>query len=131
LVGLELALCLSMFGRSTVVIETAEKIADGGNMLHMQALMLQLKRYGVSVLTGTRTTAIGDRGVSCEKGNDTFFVDADTTIYAVGRKPLWDEVDALRCAAPLLRVVGDAHTPKNMAAAVEAAYYTAIDIGRF
>jgi 2,4-dienoyl-CoA reductase-like NADH-dependent reductase (Old Yellow Enzyme family)/thioredoxin reductase len=130
LVGLELALYLAMTGRDLVVVEAAEAIADGGNMLHAQALMLQLKRCGVSVMPGLRVTAIADGGVSCEKGRDALFVDADTTIYAVGRKPLWDAAYDLRFAAPLLRIVGDAHTPGNMAAAVETAHCAAINLGR-
>ena len=53
LVGLELALYLSLLGRTAEVVEAADAISDGGNMLHANALTLQLKDKGIPVSLNT------------------------------------------------------------------------------
>ena len=55
---------------------------------------------------------------------------ADTVIYAVGQRPLWEEAAALRGVVPEFHQIGDCVMPKNIHEATRAAYYTARDLGR-
>ena len=49
-------------------------------------------------------------------------------ICAIGQRSRSDAADALRDAAPFVRVVGDAVRPSNITTAVYEAYHAALDI---
>ena len=66
-------------------------------------------------------------GADAEEGNKKLF-EADTVIYAVGQRPLRDEVDALRFCAPDFHKIGDCLTPKNIHQATGMAFTVARDI---
>ena len=62
-----------------------------------------------------------------KEGNKTLF-EADTVIYATGRRPLRDEADAFRFCAPEFHQIGDCLTPKNIQQATAMAFTVARDI---
>ncbi|MBR3004219.1 MAG: FAD-dependent oxidoreductase [Lachnospiraceae bacterium] len=151
LVGMELAIFLSMLGSKCTVIEMLPDLNAGGNNLHALAIHGQLKKYGIHATTGTKALEITDKGVLCEylgtKPNDKFMYDmpkyypdaesgthlyeADTVIYAVGQRPLREESDALRECAPEYYSIGDCIVPKDIWTATTNAYYIARDLGRY
>lgn len=151
LVGLELSIYLSMLGKHCTVIEMMPALNDGGNNLHGLAISTQLKNYGIHVSTSTKALEINDKGVLCEFtgaepkpgfrfGMPTYYADgeegtklyeADTVIYSVGQRPLWDDCNALRDCAPEFYQLGDCVTPKNIWQATSTAHYVARDLGRF
>ncbi|MDR1589714.1 MAG: FAD-dependent oxidoreductase [Oscillospiraceae bacterium] len=126
LVGTELAIFLAELGRSVAVVELMPALSDGGNQLHGLALDVKLREMGVELALGTRTLEIGGDGVLAQ-GPDSARVTfaADTVIYAVGQRPLWDEADALRFLAPEFHQIGDCLTPRNIREATKAAYFIA------
>ena len=150
LVGLELAVWLSSLGRQVTVVEMMPDLNDGGNVLHGLALTGQLKKYGVAVSPATLALEITDKGVRCRYtgaephpgfrfGTGTFYpaadsgetvFPADTVVYAVGQRPLWEEADSLRGVVPEFHQIGDCVMPKNIHEATRTAYYTARDLGR-
>lgn len=130
LVGLELAMYLSLLGKTAGVIEMTDQVNDGGNMLHSNALMIQLKDRQIAVDFNTAASEITDKGVLSRTEDGDKFYEADTVIYAVGQKPLQDEALALQFGAPEFYMVGDCVTPANIAAATGQAYQIAINIGR-
>ena len=130
LVGCELAIHLSLNGRNVTILEMQPQPNFGGNDLHGQAVMEQLRIRGIQLHTNTAAREIGDHKViACSNGEEAAF-DADTIIYAVGQAPLRDEVEALRFCAPEFYVVGDCSRPANIQQATTQAYYAARDIGR-
>ncbi len=151
LVGMELAIFLSMQGRKCTIIEMQPDVNDGGNMLQGLAIWTQFQQYGIHVSTSTKAVEINDKGVLCEftgvkpapgfrfgmpaltpDGEEgTKFYEADTVIYAVGQKPLREEAEAFRFQAPEYYQVGDCIVPKDIWTATSGAYYIARDIGRF
>ncbi|MBQ9814210.1 MAG: FAD-dependent oxidoreductase [Lachnospiraceae bacterium] len=151
LVGMELAIFLSMLGSKCTVIEMLPDLNAGGNNLHALAIHGQLKKYGIHATTGTKALEITDKGVLCEylgtKPSDKFMYDmpkyypdaesgthlyeADTVIYAVGQRPLREESDALRECAPEYYSIGDCIVPKDIWTATTNAYYIARDLGRY
>ncbi len=62
-----------------------------------------------------------------EVGSRKLF-EADTVIYAVGRRPLHAEADALRFCAPEFQQIGDCFVPRNMLQATRMAFAVARDI---
>ena len=151
LVGMELAIFLSMKGSNCTIIEMLPDLNTGGNNLHALAISGQMKKYGIHASTGTKALEITDKGVLCEytgatpserfifdmpkvypdAENGTHLYEADTVIYAVGQKPLMEESEALRSCAPEFYAIGDCIVPKDIWTATTNAYYIARDLGRY
>jgi 2,4-dienoyl-CoA reductase-like NADH-dependent reductase (Old Yellow Enzyme family)/NADPH-dependent 2,4-dienoyl-CoA reductase/sulfur reductase-like enzyme len=131
LVGLELALYLNMLGKNVCVVELTEQINDGGNMLHANALMLELNKREIDVNFRMKAKEIKEEGLLCDAGDGEKLFAADTVIYAVGQKPLQEEALALRFCAPEFHMIGDCIATKNIGNATSMAYETALNIGRF
>ena len=151
LVGMELAIFLSMLGRKCTVVEMLPDLNAGGNNLHALAVYWQLRKYGIHATTGTKALEITDRGVLCEYvgttpseksvfdmpkiypdgQSGTHLYEADTVVYAVGQRPLTAEAVALRDCAPEFAAIGDCVVSKDIWTATRTAYYIARDIGRY
>jgi 2,4-dienoyl-CoA reductase-like NADH-dependent reductase (Old Yellow Enzyme family) len=63
LVGIELAIFLAGLGRKPTILEMAETLNDGGNPLHGLALINEMKKCDIEVLTCTRAEEIDQKGV--------------------------------------------------------------------
>ncbi|MBQ8831798.1 MAG: FAD-dependent oxidoreductase [Oscillospiraceae bacterium] len=126
LVGCELGIHLAMRGHNITILEMAAEPNFAGNKLHGEAVTAKLKEMGIKLLTSTKALEITKNGVVSEKGLHT----ADTVIYAVGQRALYEEVDKLRFCAPEFYSVGDCNLPANIAKATKEGYYAARDIGR-
>ena len=75
---------------------------------------------------------ISDKGVLCEtKDGEKPFFEADTVVYAVGQRPLQNEALAFANIAPEFHILGDCVKQANIAAATNAAFTVARNIGRF
>ena len=131
LVGLELALYLTMLGRTASVIELSDHVSDGGNILHMQGLQLELENHGIDVHLNTRPLDISAGGVQCKTPEGDRLFEADTVIYAIGQTPMREEALALRFAAPEFHMLGDCVAPNNIVNATNGAYSMALNIGRY
>ncbi len=131
LVGLELALFLAGMGKKITVIEMLDHVSDGGNFLHMEGLLIEIKNAGVELHLSTRADKITEEGVYCtsEKGEEFFA--GDSVIYAVGMRPNRDAAEALRFCAPEFYMIGDCITPKNITNATSMAFEISNSIGRF
>ena len=129
LVGMELAIYLSMMGKSAVIVEMMDKVNDGGNMHHMKALWVELNRYGVSVNLSAKAIEIDSTGVLCETADGSRHFAGDTVIYAVGQRPLSEETYSLAGCAPEFYPIGDCIRPENIMNATSMAYMVARSIG--
>jgi len=126
LVGCELGIHLSILGHEVTILEMASEPNFAGNKLHGEAVTAKLKELKIKLLTNTKALEITDAGVVSEKGLHP----ADTVIYAVGQRALYEEVDELRFCAPEFYSVGDCNLPANIAKATKEGYYAARNIGR-
>ena len=130
LVGIELGIFLTMLGREVGLIEMLPDLNDGGNMVHMNNLRVQIQQRKIGVALGTRALAIRPDGVEAEDAEGKRVFPADTVIYAVGQRPLSDEAIALSACAPEFYLVGDCVSARSILAATTEAYNAARDIGR-
>jgi 2,4-dienoyl-CoA reductase-like NADH-dependent reductase (Old Yellow Enzyme family)/thioredoxin reductase len=128
LVGIELAIYLAGLGREVTVVEMLPMLNNGGNILHQNALDVEIKAKGIRLALGTRVTKIDEGGVTGEKGGKMEHFAADTVICAVGQTPLWEEADALRFCAPEFYALGDCVTPKNIMQATAMADAIAMNL---
>ncbi|MCR5845131.1 MAG: FAD-dependent oxidoreductase [bacterium] len=130
LVGIELGLFLADLGRKITLVEMLPDFNDGGNMVHMNSLRLQIPAKDLDVHLSTRAKEIRLDGVLAECSGEDVFFPADTVVYAVGQRPLSEEALALNDCAPEFYAVGDCLGARNILAATSAAYQAALDAGR-
>ena len=130
LVGCELAIYLASLGREVTVMEMAPALNDGGNILHGQAIGIELDRLGVKRLLSTAASEINESGLTGIRGEERISVPADTVIYAAGLRPKRVKALELALCAPEFYQIGDCNVAANIHQATNAAYFTALEIGR-
>ena len=130
LVGMELAIYLSILGRKATIVEMLDKVNDGGNYQHMKAVWVELNKYGVELKLSAKAVEIDGGGVLCETAEGVRRYDSDTVIYAVGQKPLSEEAFSVSQCAPEFYPVGDCVRPENIMNATSMAYMVARSIGK-
>ena len=151
LVGLELAVFMAMSGREVTVIEMQPELNDGGNNMHGLALGGEIEKYGIKISVASKAVEINENGVSVEFTGEPLppkkaspfnlpqyqpiavtgglLFEADTVVYAIGQKPLWDEALSLRKCAPEFHQIGDCVAPRNIMNATHTGFTAAYDIG--
>lgn len=129
LVGQELGIYLAREGRDVTILEMRDTPDPGENRLHVRALGYQLKDDGVKLELSTKALAITEKGVRAESADGERFYEADTVIYAVGQKPLWEQADALRFVAKEFHQIGDCLSPRTIRAATSEAFHISRDLG--
>ena len=105
-------------------------LAIDANIRHRPILLAEVERAGVDVNLNARGVRVEKRGglVVADGKGEEHLVPGDTVICAIGQRSRSDAADALRDAAPFVRVVGDAVRPSNITTAVYEAYHAALDI---
>ncbi|MCL2126447.1 MAG: NAD(P)/FAD-dependent oxidoreductase [Oscillospiraceae bacterium] len=154
-VGTELAIYLkSCFGIDVEIVEMGGEISDGGNDHHMWTIEDMLEQHEIPLHFHTKAVRIDDAGVVCEgpggtspggevgSGNDRGVSDgadargsevvfrADTVIYAVGMRPLWDDALVFEKCAGAFHMVGECRKAANILFATSSAFVAARHIGR-
>ncbi len=130
LVGIELGVFLSGLGREVTLMELLPDLSDGGNMVHMNALRVQIREKNIRLALSTKAKELRRDGVLAEREGEELFFPADTVVYAVGQRSLSEEALALSTCASEFYMVGDCVAAKNIMAATTAAYQAAKDVGR-
>lgn len=121
LVGVELAIHLAGSGRQVTVVEMLPVLNNGGNILHQNALDVEIWERRISLQLGTRVLRVESDCVIGQKDGNVLQLPADTVICAMGQQPLREEAEALRFCAPEFYVLGDCVTPKNILQATSMA----------
>ena len=127
LVGTELSVYMSMLGHECTVLEMADKLTFGGNILQGNALNLQFKKYDIKVLTGTKAVEVTDKGVIAVNADGEKLYEADTVVTAMGMKALMNEALALSSCAPEFYIAGDCKVPRSIREANWEGYQSAVD----
>jgi 2,4-dienoyl-CoA reductase-like NADH-dependent reductase (Old Yellow Enzyme family)/thioredoxin reductase len=130
LVGMELAIYLSMLGKKVAIIEMLDAKNDGDNFQHMKGVNIQLQKYGIDISLSTKAVEITGTGILCLKAGEKVMFPADTVIYATGQRALQEEAAALYNCAPEFYLLGDCTAAGTIKNATKTAYVTARNIGR-
>jgi NADPH-dependent 2,4-dienoyl-CoA reductase/sulfur reductase-like enzyme len=133
LAGVELAIYLSRLGREADVIEMADRIGDGGNFLHVKALMNEIRKLpGLTLNFNLKAAEITPSSVICETaGGERREFQADAVVSAVGASPRRDEAVALHACAPYFHIIGDCGGSGNLTTALIGALSAARGVGRY
>ena len=129
LVGLELGLHLIKMGKDVEVVEMADKLNCGDNMVHEMGVLLEIKRTGLKTHTSTKALKIEANGVLCESPDGERFFEADNVIIAAGMKGRKEEAIAFAQAAPFFYQIGDCLAVKNIAEANRLGFQAAMELG--
>ena len=132
MVGIEFAIYMAMLGRKVKIVEMADRMNDGGNFLLGSCQEVELQKQGIALHLNTKAVEISEKGVLCEtRDGEKPFFEADSVIYAVGQRPLQNEALTFANIAPEFHILGDCVKQANIAAATNAAFTIARNIGRF
>ena len=129
LTGCECAINQVRLGRRAHIVEMRDGLAIDANIRHRPILLAEVERAGIDVNLNARGVRVERGGLAVADGEGKeHLVPGDTVICAIGQRSRSDAADALRDAAPFVRVVGDAVRPSNITTAVYEAYHAAFDI---
>ncbi len=129
LAGCECAVHLGMEGKRVHLVEMRPELAPDANVRHRPLLLKEIDKYVTAVHTGCKGLEVRPDGVLCETtAGEQVLVPGTTVICALGQRSRTDLVDALRDAAPFVRVIGDAAKVSTITNAVYWGYHAALDI---
>jgi 2,4-dienoyl-CoA reductase-like NADH-dependent reductase (Old Yellow Enzyme family)/thioredoxin reductase len=131
LVGVELAIFMAQEGRKVTIIEAEKELSLGNPSPHFGALQNKISELDIRVLTSAKVERITESGVAVQTGEGAQEITSDTVVYAVGQKPLREDVMALSRFSREFYAIGDCVAPKNILEATQAAWTIARTIGRF
>lgn len=86
-IGLEMASYYQMTGTEVTVVEMMDHIAGACDRDLAQLLYKNYVRQGMKFQLGARVSRVEDGGVVCQRGTETFKVEADKVLLAIGRAP--------------------------------------------
>ena len=129
LVGTELGIYLASLGRKVAIIEMLGEINHGGNFLHVLALNVEIKRYGIEISFETKAMEITPEGVLCQGPGGERRISADTVVNATGQRSEWEAAFGLSLSAPEFYIIGDNVAPKSISNATSMAHSVARNIG--
>ena len=128
LAGCECAVHLGMEGKRVHLVEMRDELAPDANVRHRPLLLKEIDKY-VTVHTGCKGLEVRPDGVLCEdKEGKEVLIPGTTVICALGQRSRSDLAEALRDAAPFVRVIGDAAKVSTITNAVYWGYHAALDI---
>lgn len=128
LAGCECAIHLGQEGKHVEIVEMRNALAPDANVRHRPLLLQQIAKY-VTVHTGYKGLEVTKDGILCENSDGkTVLVPGKTVICALGQRSRTDVVDALKDAAPFVRVIGDAAKVSTITNAVYWGHWAALDI---
>ena len=129
LVGIELGIYLKNMGKDVEIVEMADKLNCGDNMVHEMGVNVEIDRIGLPVHTSTKALKIAKDGVACQNADGEIFFPADHVVIAAGMKGRQEEAASFAQSAPLFYQVGDCLAVKNIYEANRLGYNAAMELG--
>ena len=126
--GCECALAMAQRGKKVHLIGRRDVLARDANIRNRPILLAELEAAGVDEVVGVAAKRVTAAGVVVDAAEGERAISADTVICATGQQSRTEAVDALRDAAPFVRIVGDAVRPASITMAVNEAWHAAMDI---
>lgn len=126
LMGCEEALNLAQKGKKVTVIEMRPDVVIDGAYLYREALLIQMAKWPINIVTNNKCKAINNKGViALDKDGNEVQYEGDTIIVAIGLRSKSSEVDSLRDYSIEFYNIGDSLKPRKVLDAVRSGY----DIG--
>lgn len=126
-VGCETALYLADQGKKVTILEMLPELDIEDAPLRRMALLMELRKSGVTTITGQACSRITDDGVWArdKEGNETL-LPADTVLTATGMRGNTAAVDELEPCCPEFIPIGDCQKARKVTDAVREGYFAAL-----
>ena len=124
-----LGIYLKNLGKEVDVVEMAEKLNFGDNLVHEMGVEVEINRIKLPTHTSMKALKIDANGVVCQGKEGEVFFPADHVVIAAGMKGRQEEAAAFAQAAPLFYQVGDCLAVKNIAEANRLGFQAAMELG--
>lgn len=128
LTGCECALLMASKGKKVHLVEMRDGLAIDANIRHRPILLAQIEEASVDVALNACAQAVTADGVTVAQDGAERLIAGDTVVCAIGQRSRTAAADALRDAAPFVRIIGDAKRPSNITNAVYEGFHAALDI---
>lgn len=128
LTGCECALLMAGKGKKVHLVEMRDGLAIDANIRHRPILLAQIEEAGVDVALDACAQAVTADGVTVAQDGAERLIAGDTVVCAIGQRSRTAAAEALRDAAPFVRIIGDARRPSNITNAVYEGFHAALDI---
>ncbi len=126
-IGCETADLLTEKGKSVTIVETLGEPLQRMKEIPKQELLKRLENKNVTILTGTKVTAIETGKVTIDTGNGIRKeLSADSVIFSTGSVSADSLAETLKGLVEEVYVVGDAKEPANLGAALRSATAVAL-----
>jgi 2,4-dienoyl-CoA reductase (NADPH2) len=104
--------------KKITVLEMLEKVGQDIGPTTRWALIQDLSRLGVNMVTEARAEEIADNGVLVERAGKKAWIQADTVVLAAGAKPVNFLYEQVKSRFKEVYLIGDAKSPRNALEAV-------------
>jgi len=114
--------------REVTVLEMTKKAGQDIGGSTRWTIMAELRRLGVTLLTGARATAVTVQGVEVDRAQGREQLPADTVVIAVGAASENRLTHALDGLEAEVFTIGDAKEPRNALEAIREGFFTGLRI---
>ena len=129
LVGCETGLHLAKSGHKVTVVEMLARAANESYGMYREALLLEMQKAGMRIITSAKCTEIARSGVQIEREDATQeWFEADAVVYALGMRPsATDDLQTALGSIPYVKI-GDCARAAKVDAAIKEGFLAAMDI---
>jgi 2,4-dienoyl-CoA reductase (NADPH2) len=114
--------------KHVTVVEMMKRAGEDIGSSTRWTVMMELRRLGVTILTGATAVRIRPEGVEIEKGQKRDLLPAESVVIAAGAEPENSLVDELVDLVPEIYTLGDAKAPRNALEAIKEGFLTGLKI---
>jgi 2,4-dienoyl-CoA reductase (NADPH2) len=114
--------------KHVTVVEMMKRAGEDIGSSTRWTVMMELRRLGVTILTGATAVGIRPEGVEIEKGQKRDLLPADSVVIAAGAEPENLLVDEMVNLVPEIYTIGDAKAPRNALEAIKEGFLTGLRI---
>ncbi len=119
---------LNRGSKEVTVIEMIRKAGKDIGLSTRWTIMAELRRLGVTIMTGTTAVAITEEGVEIEKEDGKGFLPADSIVLAAGSSSENGLLNELEGLAPEIYTIGDAKAPRKAIEAIREGFEVGITV---
>lgn len=114
--------------KEVTVVEMLKKAGKDIGFSTRWTIMAELRRLGVTIMTGTKAMAVKEDGLEVEREEGSGFLPADSIVLAAGSVPENGLLQQLQGLAPEIFVVGDAKEPRKALEAIREGFEAGMKI---
>ncbi len=108
--------------KEVTVVEMTQKAGNDIGLTTRWTILGELRRLGVTILTGTKAVGITPEGLEIEQTDGAGFLPADSIVVAAGSRSENALVEGIREMVSEVYVIGDADRPRNALEAIKEGF---------